>query len=221
MKILFKYPTFGRKDWFFDTLDKYYSMISNKTDFKFVITMNTNDGSMNNDEVKARLDKYPNLEYFYGNHDGKIAAVNADMQGQEFDILFLVSDDMIPQVKGFDDRIRKDMSDNFPNLDGALHYKDGFQSGVDKYISLSIMGKKMYDTFGYIYHPAYKSIWCDIEFTDVVKQQGKYKYFPDVIVRHDWCGKGQGDATHIMNSMQQGNDAAVYRERKHKGFSRD
>ncbi len=220
MKILFKYPTFGRKDWFFSTLDQYYAMIDNKTDFKFVISMNNNDPSMNNDEVKAKLDGYSNLEYHYGDHSCKIAAVNADMKGQDFDILFLVSDDMIPQVQGFDNRIREDMRANFPLLDGALHYNDGFY-GKDVTITLSIMGKALYDHFGYIYHPDYKSIYCDNEFTEVVQGMKKVVYSPDVIVKHDWKGGGNSaDETYLLSSKLGVRDRDVYLRRKADRFPR-
>jgi hypothetical protein len=49
---------------------------------------------------------------------------------------------------------------------------------------LCILGKKYYERFGYIYHPSYKSLWCDNEFTIVAHQLQKQIYFNTVIIRH-------------------------------------
>jgi len=220
MCILFKYPTRSRPDWFMQTLKKYYSMLSGKNQYRFLITLNENDETMNNTAMRNIMDGFPNLVYKYGNHETKIDAVNADMKGEDFDILFLISDDMIPIVHAFDSIIAKKMGKYFPDLDGALHFNDGC-IGRDRCITLSIMGKKLYDYFGYIYHPDYKSFFCDAEFTDVVRQLKKVKYFPQVIVKHEWHGGSNSrDALYVRNSKLNRFDKQVYCNRKRLGFPR-
>lgn len=219
MEFLFKYPTFRRPEWFKRTLQKYYSMLSGEHEFRFLITLNQDDELMNNDNMKKFMDNYSNLKYKFGDHRSKIEAINADMEGEEFDILFLVSDDMQPVVPYFDNVIAKAMVERFPDLDGALHYDDDC-CGKDRTITLSIMGKKLYDYFGYIYHPDYMSFHCDNEFTDEVRRMDKVIYFPKVIVKHDYKGWGGADETYNRNSRLGKPDEETYKRRKSAGFPR-
>ena len=218
MKFLFKYPTFRRPKWFQQTLNLYYFMLSNKHKYEFLITLNEDDETMNNKKMREFMDSYTHLRYRYGKHKTKIAACNADMKREDFDILFLISDDMTPIVPGFDNVIADLMKEHFPNLDGALHFDDD-KCGRDHTITLSIMGKKLYDRFGYIYHPAYKSFFCDNEFTDEVRRMKKVFYSPLVIVRHDWKGN-IGDSVYKQNTKLGRGDKGVYGKRKAAGFPR-
>lgn len=180
MKILFKYPTRGRPLKFFRALETYYKLMSGK-DFEFVISVDEDDTHMNNKEVIAVLENFPNLSVNFGNSKNKIEAINADMKNKNFDILVLVSDDMIPEIKGYDDIIRSEMKSKYPDTDGVLWFFDGWRRDLN---TLCILGKKYYDRFGYIYHPEYKSFWCDAEFTDVANALGLQTFYEQVIIRH-------------------------------------
>jgi len=218
MKILFKYPTFRRPEWFQETLIRYYHMLSMNFAYQFVISLNEDDETMNNSEMKEFMDTQPVLSYHYGNHKTKMEAINANMEGLDFDILFLISDDMIPIVSGFDIIIVEKMCQHFPDMDGALHFNDDC-CGKDRTITLSIMGKKLYDMFGYIYHPDYKSFFCDNEFTDEVYGMGKAIYIPKVIVKHDWKGWGKDrDEVYRRNTSLGKDDENTYNRRKKLGF---
>jgi len=216
MKILFKFPTRGRPEKFRNVLEKYYSMMSNQYEYEFIITLDNDDVSMNNPAMRKYMDSKPNLQYFFSGPKTKIEAVNADMEGVEFDILVLVSDDMTPVVNFYDVEIVQQMEKHFPSMDGALHFNDG-KFGQDRTITLSIMGKKLYDYFGYIYHPDYKSFRCDNEFTEVVEKLGKRVYVPKVIIRHDWGGD-RSDAIYAKNYVHAKYDEGIYHNRKAKGF---
>ena len=181
MKILFKYPSRERPAKFFKALEKYYSLLDDQENFEFVVTLDDDDVSMNNDKVKSYLQQFKNLNYFFGNSKTKIEAINADLEQKEFDILVLVSDDMIPEVKGYDSVIREKMRSHYPDKDGVLWFFDGWRKDLN---TLCILGKSYYDRFKYIYHPAYKSFWCDNEFTDVANMLNKQTYFDQVIIRH-------------------------------------
>lgn len=220
MKILFKYPTRGRPEWFKQTLEKYYNLMSVEFPFQFIITMDLNDPTMNNPQMKQYLDSKKNLKYYYGNHSSKIAAVNDNLKGVDFDILVLVSDDMEPVVKNYDQIIVETMLHYFPDTDGALHFNDGLY-GKDKTITLSILGRKMYERFGYIYHPSYKSEWCDNEFTDEVYALGKVFYSPAVIIKHNWGGGRAKDETYIRNNALKVGDRANYEKRKKLNFPKE
>ena len=112
----------------------------------------------------------------------KIDAINRDMDLFEgWDILINTSDDMHFEIKGFDEIIRQDFQNNY---DQVIHYSDGNQHG--NIMTLSIMGAEYYNRFKYIYHPDYKSLWCDVEATEVAHLLGKYKYMGDykILFRH-------------------------------------
>ena len=91
-------------------------------------------------------------------------AINADIPTTAWDILVLISDDMIPEIKSFDQIIRSKMKEHYPDTDGVLWFFDGWREDLN---TLCILGRKYYDRFGYIYHPSYESFWSDAEFTEV------------------------------------------------------
>lgn len=221
MKLLFKYATRGRPEWFLSTLGRYYDYMSGKYPFEFVVTADKDDPSMNNEELREQLAIYRHLSLNYGYHKNKIEAMNAHMEGREFDICVVVSDDMVPQVQDYDSIIVADMKEHFPDTDGALHYHDGL-FGKDKCITFSVLGKKLYDRFGYIYHPDYRSFYCDNEFTEVVYGDGKCVYCPSRVIKHTWTGGGQSsDETYRLSTERGKQDEATYKKRKAAGFPKE
>lgn len=236
-KLLVKFPTRGRPDKFFTVLDRYYYGAKRKDLTSFLVTCDLDDASMNNDAVRQKLQGYKNLAVIYGNSKSKIEAVNADMiHAPEYDIILLASDDMVPEEKGYDEIIRQKMTDLHPDTDGVLWFFDGYRRDFN---TLCILGKKYFERFGYIYHPSYKSFWCDNEFTDVANQLGKQTFIDKVIIRHihpDWIQRdevtakmyenihktgGTGiDQTFMKNLPFEQLDARNYKQRKGTGFPR-
>lgn len=218
MNILFKYPTKSRPEIFKDTLNLYYDLMSYKNNFQFLVSIDEDDDSMQTESMIKFLNNKKNLKYHIGGAKTKIEACNADMDkaGNDWDILVLVSDDMVPIIKGFDEIIINDMKKYFPDTFGALHYHDGLL-GKDVTITLSIMGRKMYEYFGYIYHPSYKSFYCDNEFTDEVYNLNKVKYFENTIIKHEYKKHGT-DALYDRNSKAWKHDNDNYTKRKNLNF---
>ena len=219
MKILFKYATRSRPAWFKKTLEGYLNNLSGRHEHEFRITIDHDDAAMNNPEMLAYMAGKRLKVYVGPAGRSKIDVINADMDGAEFDILVVVSDDMEVKEKGFDDIIAQDMQRQFPSGFGALHYNDG-KHGRDNLITLSIMNKALYDHLGYIYYPNYRSTWCDNEFTDVTKMLNCYWYCPRVIIEHAWMKQG-GDETYKKNSGDYHNDKVIYETRKAAGFPND
>lgn len=218
MKLLIKFPTRNRKEQFFSTFRKYQEYISEHTTM-FSITIDEDDLVMNNEEVINELTSYTNVEVTIGKSNSKVHAINRDIDtSYDWDIILLASDDMIPQMKGFDKIINSLMKTTYPDTDGILFFNDGFKG--KELNTLCILGKKYYERFGYIYHPDYKSTWCDNEFMmvgDVLKRQ---TYFPMVIIKHehpDW-GYGQMDEIHIKNHNNLNHDRDLFYQRKSKNF---
>ena len=171
------------------------------------------------EEVHRILKNTAYHRIFTSSNHSKIEACNANMSeiDWEWDIVVLVSDDMIPQIQGYDDVIRNHMMAKFPNTDGILWCNDGTQS--EKLNTLSILGRTMYERFGYIYNPEYKSLFCDTEFTDLCKSELKDKcmYIPYCIIRHEHPGTGFAqnmDALYTHNQRFWTEDMCTYIRRK-------
>ena len=218
MKLLIKFPTRNRRNKFLNVLKIYHNFLSKNYDVQFLITMDEDDLEMNNDLVREVLNQYKNLIYFYGNSKTKIEAINADIEKvTDWDILLLASDDMIPKTKNYDEIIVNKMIENFSDTDGVLWFNDGNRKDIN---TLSILGKKYYERFNYIYNPKYKSTWCDNEFTDVANLLGKQKYFDEIIIKHehpDW-GFGGRDNIHVQNFQNESYDKEVYMKNKSTNF---
>lgn len=211
MKLLIKFPTRNRKAKFLSTLEKYIEYLEDKTT-EIIVTCDDDDESMFG--IEDVLKKYDNLKVFRGPNKSKIDAVNANLDGVDFDIVLLASDDMIPQVKGFDSIIKEAMLAHYPDTDGVLWFNDGYQG--NRLNTLCILGKKYYDRFNYIYYPEYISVWSDNEFMTVANILGKQTYFPQTIIKHehpDW-GYGKRDYIHMVNSKNEFHDRIIYNNRK-------
>lgn len=216
MNLLIKFPTRSRPSKFFEVLDLYYKMITNIDKTMFVISCDTDDASMNNQQVIGKLNSYKNLSYKFGNNKSKIQAVNADMPESGWDIVLLASDDMIPQIQGYDEIIRESMTNIYPDTDGVLWFFDGYRRDLN---TLSIMGKKYYDRFGYIYHPAYFSLWCDNEFQEVAASLNKQTFVDKLIIKHchpGWGYGGHDPLFHRNNTLER--DMVIFKDRKSKNF---
>lgn len=218
MKILIKFPTRNRKDKFFTVLDQYYELLENISDIEFLITIDSDDITMNNDETLNKLKTYKNLKYDLGLSKNKIDAVNRGIINDNYDIILVASDDMIPKVKGYDNIIRLKMQELYPDTDGVLWFNDGNQG--NRLNTLCILGKKYYQRFNYIYHPDYTSLWADNEFMDVASLLNKQTYFNEVIIRHEHpdVGFGQRDFVHFDNIKYDRIDNGIYNKRKQNNF---
>lgn len=215
MNLLIKFPTRGRKTKFFNVLKKYQNLANNLNNISFLISIDTDDIEMNNSDSLEILSSFINCRIEIDYSISKVYAINRDIEKiNNWDIVLLASDDMIPQVKGYDDIIINKMKETYPNTDGVLWFNDGFQN--NKLNTISILGKKYYERFNYIYYPEYKSTWCDNEFMTVANLLNKQTYFDEVIIKHehpDW-GFGQQDDIHKKNYLDENYDMNLYNNRK-------
>lgn len=220
MRLLIKFPTRNRRKRFIEVLDLYYKNLNNLDLTQFCITIDEDDISMNNEEVLSILDGYENVDIFIGNSKTKIQAINADINEMEdWNIVLLASDDMIPQIKGYDDIIRENMKKYYPDTDGVLWFFDGNRRDLN---TLCILGKKYYDRFGYIYHPGYKSFYCDDEFTKVANRLKKQTFIDQIIIKHEHPDipqyRGNFDESYMINSRYYPVDSKFFQLRQKNNF---
>jgi len=185
MKILIKYPSRGRPGAFFEGLDSIVNNAHNLSDILVLGTFDVSDPVMCNRELFDGSKVLP----FWGFSESKVHAINRDLQivnpntskkpFLDFDILVVFSDDMRFTAPGFDTILRNAFADG--NLDKLIHLPD--QDAKDALATMYIAGRTFYERFGYVYHPSYKSLWCDNEIMEVAQRLGKYEYvdYPGVI----------------------------------------
>jgi hypothetical protein len=227
MRIVIKFPTRGRPDKFIEVLNKYINFLSGMHEVHFVVSFDHDDKSMNNDNMLSLFSRINTqlegrMHPVCGNSTGKISAINADLdvvRRLNPDVILLASDDMIPVHGGYDDVIARAMAKFFPDTDGVLWFNDGF-SGGNRLITLSILGRKYFERFGYLYYPGYKSVFCDNEFTEVAKMLGKVVFIDQVIIQHQWVGATAPDALHAHNESPEmyAHDRPLFEERLARNF---
>jgi hypothetical protein len=182
MRILVKFPIRARREKFFKTFDLYHSMAGDIHDMSFLVTCDTDDECMNNEETLDRIRSYRNTIVEVYDNKNKVEAINRGIPKDGYDIILLASDDMIPEMRCYDANIRAIFRTHFPDTDGVAWFNDGLQR--NNLNTLCILGRKYYERFGYIYHPSYVSLWADNEFTQVSLKLKKTVYINYVIIRH-------------------------------------
>ena len=221
MHILIKLPSRGRPEKLRTTFAKYVEYAEDPSKISFMVNIDEDDTTFTNTASKILKRIHSQTTIVIGSPCGKIGAVNRDMdKAGEYDILLLASDDMIPVQKGYDRIIREYMTKHYPDTDGVLFFNDGHHQ--NKLNTLCILGKKYYERFGYIYHPSYKTEFCDNEFMDVANKLGIQTYIDQVIIEHKhplWTGESK-DPTYRQNDVHISDDRTNYLERRDKGFPR-
>jgi hypothetical protein len=223
MRILLKCPTRSRPQRVTATLTEYMKLANHPEQIGVAVSCDEDDTSMERNLVQEELHKVLSKSewhrIFFSRNKSKIEACNANMNEIEYpwDIVVLVSDDMIPQIKGYDDVIRNHMRSRFPNTDGLLWFNDGTQG--NNLNTLCIYGRELYKSFGYIYNPEYKSLFCDTELTDLCRTTlaSKCLYVPYCIIRHQHPGTGYPqlmDALYNANQRYWSQDMYTYISRK-------
>ena len=224
MRILLKCPTRSRPQKVTQTLQKYVSLASKRDLIGVALSCDEDDTSMTRktiqSEISSILSPMAWHRIFYSPNKTKIQACNANMNDVDYpwDIVVLVSDDMIPQTSGWDDVIRSHMQAYFPDTDGILWFNDGAQG--DKLNTLCIYGRKMYERLGNIYEPYYKSLFCDTELTDRCRNgdlKDRCRYVSHCIIRHEHPGTGYSqnmDTLYAINQKYWNEDMYTYISRK-------
>jgi hypothetical protein len=182
---------------------------------RIVITLDTDDATIT-PEFEKQILEYGTIQYH--SCTSKIDACNRDLEGDE-EIIMLGSDDMIAEIKGWDTIVKEKMLQEFPDLDGALFFNDGYRADLN---TMTIWCRKLYNKYNYLYHPAYKSFYCDEEWTIVGKKLNILRYDPRVIFRHVHYStnpnKNPKDQLYSVNDRYWNRDKLVFQIRQKQGF---
>jgi len=216
-KILIKMPTLNRPDSLIKSLDSFYQNKSGRFEISFIISANSNDLNTNNKSVRNKIKEYEGAKIFFGNHKNKVESYNADIGKTDFDIIIAASDDMVVVEKDYDEIIIKNMEKYFPDTDGVLWFDTGENNITD---TLSIMGKKYYERFNYVYNNCYNGYYCDDEFTRVAFKLGRLRRINKKIIVHEIPHhlEMSNDDTYLKSLVHGTRDKAMYKIRKKAQF---
>lgn len=220
--LLVRMPTRGRPDQALEVLARYRELAESHV--KIEVVIDDDDVTMNNSQVLQRLCELDCI-VTTGRHKNKIAAVNGG-RVDDWAILALASDDMVPAVQGYDQRIVEEMDRHFPLRDGLIYFNDGYNKDhmhdrQNVLCTMPIMGRHFWELFGYVYYPGYGSLYSDDEQTQVAWAMRRAAFIDEVIVehRHHAAGKAAFDALYEHNDGKWGAaDAQLFELRRQKNF---
>lgn len=184
--ILMKVTSRQRPQILLETVRKYIEKAANTQDMVWLFSFDEDDEAYRKMEFSLALidliqptGQGDKSLVVIGKSTGKIDAINRDVNNFPYawDILLNISDDQRPIVTGYDDIIRRTMPDD---LDASLWFNDG-QPRIN---TQEIQGRAYYERFGWIYHPDFKSLFCDNLATDMAIRLGKCMRSSLQIIKH-------------------------------------
>jgi len=136
-------------------------------------------------------------------------------------VIIAVTDDFNPP-QHWDEKMLALEPKGWEDGEHVVHIDDGF---VRTICTLSILTRKRYDKFGYVFYPKYESMFCDTEFTEVAYRDGVVIKAMHLLFEHMHpdCGKRPRDAAdqkHASSDRWRRGEI-LFNYRKFKGFPQD
>lgn len=218
MRLLIKLATRGRPVKFMQAMTNIYETIKTD-DFLIVVSVDEDDHEMVN--MIPDINRMKNAAGYIGKPWGKVAAINRDVSLYiPWDVLINFSDDQYFTVKGWDEIMKAKIESVWGHsTDYFAHFSDGHVK--ERLSTMSVMGREYYERFGYIYHPAYKSVSCDAEAFYVAITLGKHHYFEEQVFEHRHPVNTRAtkyDTTYRTNDIYADQDTATYFRRMKQNF---
>lgn len=176
MRILLKVTSRSRPEQLLRCVEAAISLAKRKDLINIVYTFDDDDVDQPITKLSAL---HPFSQFYFGKKSTKIEAINRNVPEEGWDILVNLSDDQICRRQDWDEIIRAAMPED---LDGSLWYFDGGQMRIN---TMEIIGYNYYKRDGYIYHPGFKSFFCDNLATDVAKKRNKLFVFNNNLFFHE------------------------------------
>lgn len=175
-----------------EALREWTSKRSHLHDIEYILSIDADDDDL--DSYRALAARH-SVQLVVAPNRTMVEAVNRGASASDGDLLIVVSDDFgCPE--GWDRALADIAGDQ---RDVAILVADGFQ---DRLMTLPIVGRDFYERLGYVYHPAYRSMFGDDDLTDVARRSGvlvdsRHLLFPH---RHFIAGKSDIDATYARQN---------------------
>lgn len=194
-------------------------LANNLADMVWVFSFDTDDFNINKGHYLTISELVPGCKFSIKDRTNKIGAINDGVPESGWDILLNISDDQHPIVKGYDDFIRTNMPDD---LDRSLWFSDGWQNRIN---TQEIIGFNYYKRFNHIYHPEFKSFFCDNLSTEIAIKLGKSIKINKCIIKHlhpgfDASLRGKADGLYKHNDSHWKHDEDLYNKLKQTGLDK-
>lgn len=216
-------PTFSlaytsvRADLIASVVDLWRKTASGKHDIEVVISVDAN-----NEKAIAEARKVPNAKVvvqpeapFNCVRGWNLAA--AYTTGK---VIIAVADDFKPCVD-WDEKMFT-LKTGWVDEDWTVHTEDGY---VHNLMVLSILTRKRYERFGYLFYPGYESIFCDTEFTEVAYMEGRVINAKHILMEHMHpdCNKRPRDDFDLTHASRDrwNRGEMLFNFRKHRNFPKD
>lgn len=178
--ILVKYPSRSRPERFLQVLKEWVRLADDTSGLHFVFSFDADDDSMWEAGEWIR-DLGINANVYFRTSNTKVEAINRDIADVTvpWEILVVVSDDMWPQVQGWDTLIRGEIAAT--DGDCLVWHPDQKQKDI---VTLPIMTRAYYDRDGHVYDPRFTSVFCDNLQTDLARKRGRLVFIDTLLAEH-------------------------------------
>lgn len=158
--------------------------------------------------------KVPHAIVTYENSLGGFVPAIHDMLKGIDAIVWAIGDDTVVETDGVD-KLWIKFNEIYPDASGVVQPDDGILHGG--VITMPMCHARTLEKFTY---KGYLHWGADAEFTDIMKQMGKYTYVPEAIIGHRHWVNGQApiDEVYKKSSLTNDADVALYNERKKNNF---
>lgn len=158
--------------------------------------------------------KIPYALVLYENERGGFVPAIHDILKGINGIVWCIGDDSIV-IGDAVEKLWTIYNQTYPEKDGVVQPNDGIQG--DSLITMPMCHSKIMQKYTY---KGYNHWYADNEFTDIMKEQGKFTYVPDAKVDHiHWVnGKVPQDEKYLVSLRKNNEDAELYKKRKANNF---
>lgn len=213
MKFLINLASRSRPEKFHACMDNLSKCFTN---YQVAVKVDRNDPTLRQYLSKA----YPEILLYIGHSKTKVEAINRDIPLYDWEIIVNTSDDILWRLNAGSEIINNYEPDTFLHFPEPYAESQAEKRKKESICVCSIMDRKYFDRFGYIYNPEYKSLWCDNEATELAKKLGRYKFVNKVIFEHmhPAAGKAVKDQQYRLTESFGSVDKATFLKRKESGF---
>lgn len=208
------HPSRGRPIQAWNCMYRWIDSCSPYNKLEYILSIDSDEAPRYFHVVK-RMKGEINLRVVIWDNSNIVQALNRGAKYSTGDVLIYVSDDF-ECPPNWDIEIQKRTVDRD---DWVLGVYDGLQSETQ---TISILSRKYYERFGYIYYPKYISMYADPDFTQVAKRTGKLIPAFDLLFKHNhYTANGEPyDATYEKQNSPQAwaHGEALFRERMSRNF---
>lgn len=204
------HPSRGRPEQAMETINKWLGKADNA--IEYLLCLDSDDYMKYQILLRQRIGLRPEILYRWDRNKSAIEAINNGAKFAAGDLFVVVSDDfdcpehwdtlLLEALKGKSDFCAKTI--------------DGHQ---DWLITLPIMDRKYYERFGYVYHPDFKHMHCDLDLTCRAWMLGKYITLPLEFKHNHYSVIGQKpDTINVKNNSTWGHGKMLFNKRLANNF---